>query len=152
MHWVLFNLCLSPTAAVRGELFWTLFDSGTNGFVLDEHGPSNGEWANNCLLKCCWLLASSAKEKKTIVFHIHCEMSCQIAVVLWKRSFVGFRGWHPGFQFKVLWCCYCFIWRARSGLTLYWRISGNKQMYECSRNLNLPFFLCSRDKNTNIKC
>lgn len=115
MHSVLFNLCLPRIAAVRGELCWTLFDSGTNGYFLDERGPRNGKRAKNCLLKYCWLLASSA-EKKTIVLHIHYKMSCQIAVVLWKISFLSFRGWRPGFQFRILWCCYCFICRAVSDL------------------------------------
>lgn len=102
----------------------------------------------------CWPV--QLRKKKTIVLHIHYEMSCQIAVVLWKRSFLGFREWRPGFQLRVLWCCYCFICRTRSGFTLYWRISGNQQMDECSifdiETLTWFFFPLQQRQKANMKC
>lgn len=58
-------LIFALLAAAGGELFSSSSDSGINGFLLDEHGPTNGKRANNCLLKLGWLLASSFEKKKT---------------------------------------------------------------------------------------
>lgn len=77
------------------------------------------------------------------MLHIHYGMSCQITVVLWDGSFLGFRGLSPGFQFRLWWWCYCSIWRQRFVLTFaqrnLWEQRDGLMLCMWCRNFNLFF-------------